>query len=255
MTDAFNMEQVPDQFVFVEIETSTACNLRCRYCPNSVSERGLIKNNRQMPESLFYRLVDELAEMGFEGDFHAHFFNEPLLDERLPDLLSYVRGKLDRCKIALFTNGLLLSLEKYLKLVEAGVDAMEITRHTGADPPYIDEILKYRELNGDDGIELKYKREGVQEDIIFNRCGAIPLRRILKKDLGCTWPSYYLTINYKGDVLLCCNDYFASFPIGNVTHQSIREVWEKSYNRALRRHIREDQNKVEICRKCKVGYL
>ena len=111
-----SQEDLPEFFQFVEIEISTACNLRCRYCPNSVSDRGLVKNNKQMPTALFHRLIDELAAIGFGGEFHPHFYNEPLLDERLPQLLQYVRNKLTRCKIALFTNGLYLTLEKYLEL-------------------------------------------------------------------------------------------------------------------------------------------
>jgi len=34
-------------FSVVEVETSTACNLRCNYCPNSVYERGLLKNDER----------------------------------------------------------------------------------------------------------------------------------------------------------------------------------------------------------------
>ena len=75
---SFGIGKIPDQFAFIEIETCTACNLRCRYCPNSISDRGLLKNNRQMPESLFCRLVDELEDMGFERELHHHFYNKPL---------------------------------------------------------------------------------------------------------------------------------------------------------------------------------
>ena len=208
-----------------------------------------------MPESLFYRLVDELSDMGFEGEFHPHFFNEPLLDERLPKLLSYVRRKLDRCRIFLFTNGLLLTVEKYQELARSGVNGIGITRHTPADPPHLNDIFAYRKRHGDDDIELNYNKTGVNGAIVFNRCGLIPLKKIVETGSVCTWPSYYLTINFKGDVLLCCNDYFASFPIGNVAKHSIQYVWGKSYNRTLRESLCKDTSKVDICLKCKVGHF
>jgi MoaA/NifB/PqqE/SkfB family radical SAM enzyme len=70
-------------FSVVEIETRSVCNLRCNYCPNSISERGLLKNCQQMPEALFFHIIDELSEIRFSGEVYPHFFNEPLLDERL----------------------------------------------------------------------------------------------------------------------------------------------------------------------------
>lgn len=246
---------LPEFFQFVEIEISTACNLRCRYCPNSVSDRGLIKNNRQMPTALFHRLIDELSEIGFAGEFHPHLYNEPLLDDRLPALLRYVRTKLKNCKIALFTNGLLLTLDKYLELAECGVNSICVTRHLPADPPHIKSIICHREKHGDDKVELDYIQEGLNGEVLFNRGGVIPLKEVFHITKRCTWPSYYLTINYRGDVLLCCNDYFATFPIGNVAKRSIMEIWKKTCNKSLRECLSNDVSKVGLCRKCMIGYI
>ena len=242
-------------FSYVEIETSTACNLRCAYCPNSMSDRGLVKNNRQMPEALFRRLVDELVDLGFNGEFHPHFYNEPLLDERLPRLLGYVRERLPLCRIVVFTNGVRLTLEKYLELTAAGINALIVTRHTRDEPPDMARIEAHRRQMGDAGIDIEYHREGITRGIIFNRCGLVPLRKTVQNSRSCTWPSAYLTINYRGDVLLCCNDYQAEFPVGNVTSRSIREIWEKPYNVALRQMLRHDTGKVDICRRCQIGFF
>jgi MoaA/NifB/PqqE/SkfB family radical SAM enzyme len=249
------VDALPEFFQYVEIEISTACNLRCRYCPNSISDRGLVKNNRQMPTALFNRLIDELSEIGFAGEFHPHLYNEPLLDDRLSDLLQYVRKKLEGCKIALFTNGLLLTLDKYLELAACGVDSICVTRHQSADPPHIAAIFRHRENHGDDNVKLDYVQEGLDEEILFNRGGAIPLKEVYNITRRCTWPSYYLTINYKGDVLLCCNDYFGTFPIGNVMHHSIMEVWGKTCNKLLREHLSKDVSKINLCRKCMIGIV
>jgi radical SAM protein with 4Fe4S-binding SPASM domain len=249
------VDALPEFFQFVEIEINTACNLRCRYCPNSISDRGLIKNNRKMPTALFHRLIDELSAIGFAGEFHPHLYNEPLLDDRLFDLLQYVRQKLESCKIALFTNGQLLTLEKYLQLVTCGVDSICVTRHQRADPPHIATILQHREKHGDDNVRLDYIREGLNGEVLFNRGGAIPLKEVLNITRRCTWPAFYLTINFKGDVLLCCNDYYSTFPIGNVTNNTIMEVWNKPYNKSLREYLSKDVSKVSLCRKCMIGIV
>ena len=40
--------------ISVEVETITACNLRCSYCPNSKFERGLFKNSHMMETDVFF---------------------------------------------------------------------------------------------------------------------------------------------------------------------------------------------------------
>jgi len=77
-----------DQVHTLYIETLTACNLRCSYCPNSVYERGLIKNNQEMETKLFFKIINELAELNWIGDIQPHSYGEPLLDERLPSFES-----------------------------------------------------------------------------------------------------------------------------------------------------------------------
>lgn len=48
-----------DFFSDFNIEINTSCNRRCAYCPNSVFERGLIKNEQRMDEALYHKLIDE----------------------------------------------------------------------------------------------------------------------------------------------------------------------------------------------------
>ena len=47
-----------DFFSIVSIETSTACNRRCPYCPNSIFERGLIKNERILETGIYHKIID-----------------------------------------------------------------------------------------------------------------------------------------------------------------------------------------------------
>jgi hypothetical protein len=37
-----------------------------------------------MPDALFRRIIDQLAERRYQGEIAFHFFNEPLLEKRLP---------------------------------------------------------------------------------------------------------------------------------------------------------------------------
>jgi radical SAM protein with 4Fe4S-binding SPASM domain len=241
-------------FSVVEIETHSVCNLRCNYCPNSISERGLLKNCQQMSEDLFFQIIDELSEMGFSGEIHPHFYNEPLLDERLCRFVKYVRNKLPDTEVVVFTNGICLTIEKYQELVMAGVGQFNITRHTPTDPPNVLAVLDYRNTAGSQGVKLVYNSAIIDHgQNIFNRGGLIPITKVVDPMLHCDWPSNFLTINNGGDVLLCCNDYFGSFRVGNLKRDSIRSIWNQPHNKNLRKYLCGDTSKIEICRKCKMG--
>ena len=60
----------------IEIEINHDCNRACAYCPNSSLKR---KNQGQMSERLFLRLLGQLKEIGYRGRISYHFYNEPLL--------------------------------------------------------------------------------------------------------------------------------------------------------------------------------
>lgn len=241
-------------FSVVEIETSSTCNLRCYYCPNSISERGMAKNCRQMNEDLFFRIVDELSEFGFSGEIHPHLYNEPLLDERLGRFVQYARKTIPNAKVVVFSNGVGLTVEKYQELVMAGVGQFNITRHTPNEPPNVLAVLDLRKREGNQGVEFVYNRDGIgRGQIIFNRCGLIPTTKVVDPMLHCDWPSNIFTINHNGDVLLCCNDYFGTFRFGNLNQNSILSIWNQPHNRGLRNYLLGDTSKMEICRKCHMG--
>ena len=88
----------------VEIETYTACNRRCSYCPNATHERP----DAFMSEALFASIIDQLSELQFGGRMSFHFYNEPLLDPRLTDFIRHSRQQLPSIRIVLYSNGDLL---------------------------------------------------------------------------------------------------------------------------------------------------
>jgi len=71
-----------DVFGNIGIETFSPCNRKCGFCPVGLGKREVDK----MPEALFERIIDPLAARGYRGEIGLHFYNEPLLDPRLPEL-------------------------------------------------------------------------------------------------------------------------------------------------------------------------
>ena len=206
-----------DAFIAVNIETINVCNLKCSYCPISKYPR----EREVMPVETFYKIVKDLQEIQFKGAIHLHNFGEPLLDERLPFFCRAIHNRLPKCKIVLFTNGTLLTPTKRKQLIKEGVSGFEIVRDGNFEKGYM----------------------------MFNRGGLIELphgkpMKKCKVHLDC------LIIDVRGNVVLCCNDYFSSVTFGNVNERSVMEIWERPEYRNARREIAKGNMIYDICKKC-----
>ena len=42
-----------------------------------------------MPRALFEKMIDDLVAVDFSRSVSFHFYNEPLMDERLPELVAH----------------------------------------------------------------------------------------------------------------------------------------------------------------------
>jgi len=240
--------QTVDFFNDIDIEVNTCCNRRCCYCPNSVSDRGSIENNKEMKVDLYRKIVDELAELKFTGRLSPIFYGEPLLRKDLAGLIEYTRNKLPKVNIKITTNGDLLSVEKYLELVEAGASKFLITQHGDAMSRKVKDLFKFLEKNPDKKIKIIYSK--FENDTpLYNRGGLI---KPVKVDFSprCLKPHNPLIVDADGYVILCCNDYFSSVKFGNLAKEKLIDIWNKPAYRKIRKDLRSGNFKLDICRKC-----
>ncbi|MFC1885102.1 radical SAM/SPASM domain-containing protein, partial [Thermodesulfobacteriota bacterium] len=234
--------------MMIALETITACNLRCSYCPNSIYERGLPQNTQYMDENLFTKIIDELAGLRWCGEIQPHSYGEPLLDERLAELISYARKKIPGLRINLFTNGELLDVAAYLELVHAGVTSFTVTQHLPKQSQGVLDVLEYRQQKGSSNVAFSYSRK----KHIFNRCGLVEVTNEALYTT-CTWPCHNIVIDYAGNVLVCCHDYLAEVIVGNVGSQSLIDIWNSPGYQNIRRDIRQGKFNLSICKKCRKG--
>ena len=96
----------------IEIETINRCNNNCSFCAvNRINDSRKLK---WMSESLFFSIIDQLAEIDYGGYLSLFSNNEPLLDTRICEFIGYARKKLPRARLSIFTNGILLTEEIFL---------------------------------------------------------------------------------------------------------------------------------------------
>ena len=240
----------PDIFPIVGIETTTACNRRCVYCPNSKTDRGRVENAKQMDETLFRKIIDELAEIRWKGDVQPHWYGEPLLDDRIVSFVRYARGKLPRCRVSIYTNGDYLTPDRYKELVHAGADGFCVTQHSrnvNGVPPSIQAILDHREQNGEQGVIFSYRKL----HRMTSRDGSVDVAKPEAKK--CLWARLPLTIDYACNVRFCCDDYFGTVEIGNVKTERLLDLWKKPDYRRLRREVRRGIFRLDLCKRCVIG--
>lgn len=255
--DAVNLVKYKtlDFFKVVELETTTACNRTCSYCPNSVFDRGSIPNEKLMEEATFRAIIDQLASLGFWGRLSPHFYGEPLLDKRLPELMAYARQRLPYTKLIIFTNGDLLGPATYDALIDAGVDGFLVTQHGSKPPPNIVRLRRHREEHHAStprrSARLDYRVFTPQTEL-SNRAGLVD-HAALETKADCSIPSENVTIDYRGNVILCCNDYHSTIKFGNVLEQHLGEIWNDAKYRSIRRNLKRGNFELEICKKCASG--
>ena len=239
-----------DMFKHIFIDTITACNRRCYYCPNSSSERGLMKNMSRMDAKLYQKIIDQLAAMGWDGEVAPNFYGEPLIDDRMADLVKYTRNKLPSSKILLYTNGDFLTLDLYISLISAGVNAFIVTCHPDVTPRFVEDILDYRRNESNDEVEFIYQKLSG----ITNRGGLVDVEQECHRKV-CDEATMKVGVQWDGNIILCCNDYFVTTQLGNVNTENLFSIWNKSEYKQLRRDLRIGVFKLEICKNCKYGII
>ncbi len=227
-----------DMFYKFEFEMNSSCNRKCPYCPNHEYSRG----TRKMSLELIERLVGELAAINYRGIISPHFYGEPLLDARLGEILSLFRSRVPEARVTLYTNGDLLTQDRYRSLSEAGISTFFVTSHEGREPEAF----------------LKWYRPG-HDDIVFekmdstlrlsNRSGLAHVDRY-KVSAKCLMSTNNLVVDVDGNVLYCVNDYFSSHAMGNVNNQGLMSIWDGTRYKELRKKSRAGVKELDICQRC-----
>jgi radical SAM protein with 4Fe4S-binding SPASM domain len=237
LTYGFNNRDI---FTALDFEINSHCNLECSYCPASFKD-GRGKN--LMPVETFKKAIDDLSKINYSGRISPHFFGEPLLDDRLPDLMRYVRLKLPKSKIIIHTNGIRLSKERYDACIDAGVDGFLVTKHTKMMPKNIVTM-----------IDNKYAKHGtlkvrsLDNITLFNRGGAVKPKKE-RKMKRCYYLSDEISITHTGNVV-CTNDFGESHVFGNVNNSDLLDIWNSKEFRTVRKEIKSGMFNLEMCKKC-----
>ncbi len=237
-------------FNHVEIETINRCNGICDFCP--VSKKNDIRELTVMNRSLFENIIMQLAEINYSGRLALFSNNEPFLDSDILDKHRYAREKLPNARMHLFTNGTLLTLEKF-KCLMLYLDELIIDNYQ-QELKLIKpcrEIKEYCEKH----TELKKKVTIVlrkPHEILSTRGGDAPNRKKIVSygKEKCVLPFKQLIIRPDGKVSLCCNDPYGKNTLGDLTKDSILDIWNGDKFKLVRSCLYKGREKWGQCEFC-----
>lgn len=246
----------------VQIQTQAGCNGRCVFCPNETTQRQGLPMGKMAPE-LFHRIVDELAQTK-PRRILLYLQNEPLNDPRLPEFTRCVTERMPDVTTLVTTNGVRLNEAMGEGLIDAGLKRMKVSLQSLDDETnralmgyeaagVIDNVIAFKQrikrkrsrldlrvsmvVTSKNREEIEtarrfWRRQGVRLVVsaLENRGGNISNVEELGGDRmqtrsNCIRPSREMCILYNGQVVLCCVDWFRTVITGDLTAQSVREVW------------------------------
>ncbi len=263
-----HLHEFPPQVI---IETTAACNLTCAHCSHDAMTRPV----GHMPMALYRKIVDEIAECAPHTEVWPTFYGEAfLLDYRLFYMLQYAKQR-GLTNLVLNTNGTRFNGEVAEWVIESGLDLvmfsldgfspavfesvrvgahrdevfanverlLAIKAHRGATTPRVEvqfsmmdanehEVGQFREYWLARGADVK-----IREKLSWGgTVGAGNLDPQMHR-IACPWALRTCAIHWNGDVVACAVDYEGKFVAGNVSTQSIRDIWTGPHRVLQRQHL------------------
>lgn len=243
-------------FDTIEIETYNRCNGLCDFCPVSVYNDT--RAEAKMTEVLFNKIIDELVEIQYSGAICLHSNNEPFMDDRIIGFAKKIRMKLPRAYTHLYTNGTLLTLEKFLEIIP-NLDELIIDNYN--DDLILnkrtEEIKKYCECHEEliSKVTIVLRK---QHEILTSRGGDAPNTikdsTNLYENNSCILPFKQMIVRPSGQISLCCNDPLGKYTLGDLNTQSVLEVWNGVKYKEFRSAIINGRKNLPKCKLCDVFY-
>ncbi len=242
-------------FRYLEIETINRCNGGCSFCP--VNKQIDPRPEHRMTEKLFKKIIDNLADLDYSGEICTFSNNEPFLDERIIELNAYARMKLPNARLHLYTNGTLLTIEKFVLIMQYLDELVIDNYHQDLKMiKPVEEIYQYILNNNDyDGkVSIVLRKPN---EILTSRGGDAPNRKDILSfpNDSCALPFEQMVIRPDGKVSLCCNDPLGRNTLGDLNKQSLEEVWYGAPYTRVRELIAQGRKEWKHCANCDTFYL
>ncbi|MCX6554744.1 MAG: SPASM domain-containing protein [Candidatus Aminicenantes bacterium] len=237
-----------DTFRIVLLETMRACTRRCPFCAFG-QKRPHPQLGQVMPMALLQKIAAELRQLSFRGRISPYCINEPLLDERIVDIVRLFRSACPHAFISITSNGDLLNDRLHAELEKAGLDRLALSI-------YDDQVLvRLKNLISRPRIAIIDMRPGHGK--LENRGGSIHgegnrfhLKPGSVAHLPCRRPGNMIVVQPNGQVVLCCSDMYGEQVLGDAQRQSLVEIWQSERFVQIRQQLEHHRQGLLLCESC-----
>jgi len=241
----------------VEINTTELCNRKCVFCPRY--DKNVYPNrNLNMTVETAELIGKNLNINNYKGKISFSGFSENFINKKFVDIVAKLREYLPDSLFECNTNGDFVTENYVQRLYDAGLNLLYINLYDG-----IDQIEKFDKIMKPfDKEKYKYRAHYSQADYglnLNNRGGSITWLGMDEQSVEelegkpCHYPFYKMFVDWNGDVIFCSNDWQKEIKVGNMTKQTLEEVWlGEKLNIERKRLIKGDRSK-SPCNKCSVN--
>ncbi|MFW3341625.1 radical SAM/SPASM domain-containing protein [Aliarcobacter butzleri] len=279
---ATKMELLTEVPLHLDIELTNKCNLDCKMCWQN-EHMTYPKGN--MDVSLFKKIIDEAVFSGVKA-IKLQSRGESTLHPNIIECISYAKNK-GIIDIQLTTNATIFSNKINENLLISGLDLLIISIDSDHIESYnriyknknyetvaanILDILQIRKNKN-----LKYPKIRIQVASGTEKLNPIVEKYIEDfrkyadtlnispyfllqdnnpkieniKTTPCPYPWQRMVINYDGKVTVCCRDYNCTLIMGDITKQTIKDIWNSDkYDNFRNIHKEGKRNMINFCRIC-----
>lgn len=261
---------------YIQIESIIGCDAKCPFCPQKNIDRKPVV----MPESTWKKIVDDTRGLGIT--YRPFLQNEALIDKRLAAIISFIKKDVT-ARVELNTNGHLLDEKKSGELLEAGLDMVRFSIDAFSEETYqqcrvglsytrvVDNINNFIRIVSDNGYNVGTEVRMIDMDInkheqhdfleywngradralivpIYNWPWDEGVEMVRKPCLKMREEMFFYS---DGRAVLCCWDIAGRGVIGNVTKESVIDIWNgETRNRFAEYLSRGERDKINLCSRC-----
>lgn len=275
--ETFHVGEFP---LFIDVEVTSACNLRCPFCATTF--RGSMIKKGLMSFETCKKIIDE----GTENNLYGVKFNirgEPLLHPQIHEFVRYAKQK-GLIDVYFNTNAMLLNDDMARKLIDAGLDRLSISFEG-----YTKEVYEKNRVGADfetvlsniENIQSLKKRLGVRYPRIRVQTVMLPEvdntfaeyknfwagradevgyldykeMKVKKKGIVYPWacPQIWqrMAVLWDGTILPCNHDDNGLLAIGNVNDVTIKKAWLSEELQGIRhKHRNGIAHEISACDGC-----
>jgi len=285
MQKAKNLEAQESGPIQIDLELNGSCNMHCPFCIHGYN--GQTNLDLQLSLEQAKNILQQAHSAGAVS-LKLNYINEPLIRKDLEDVIAYARS-IGYVNVYLVTNGSLLTPERQLSILQAGLTRIYVSidaataetynkqRKSGLYDHVVDNVrslIQVRNrlnmrfplirvsflknaINIHEALDFFDQWKDTADLITFQTMNNVP---DIETGLSiesftelkpCDFPFKQLVVDHEGNILPCCKLPGRKLKIGNIKSMSIQQAWQSDKMQNLRsQHSSENTTLNPICRAC-----